>query len=65
MVTVGVGATPEGEPSAMVTAAELPEPTAAAATLRPLASTAELASAIAMRVRTNFMASNPSGSPRA
>jgi hypothetical protein len=64
MPTFGVGVVPD-EPSAMVTAAELPELTAATATLRPLASTAELASATIRRVRTTFMASNPSGAPPA
>jgi hypothetical protein len=63
MPTAGVGVVPDDDPSAMVIAAELPELTAATATLRPLASTAELASATIMRVRTTFMASNPSGAP--
>jgi hypothetical protein len=65
MVTLGAGAAPEVVPSAIETVAELPELTAAAATLRPLASTAELASATMIRVRTTFMTANPSGAPPA
>lgn len=63
MVAFGDGPGDELEPSAMVTAAEPPVLTAATATLKPLASTAELASATIIRVRTTFMVSNPSGAP--
>lgn len=63
MVAFGLGAGPEEELSATVTAAEPPELTAATATLRPLASTAELANATIRRVRMTFMATTPSGEP--
>jgi len=55
MVTFGVGVDPEEPLPATVTAAEVPELTAATAILRPLASTAELASVRITRVRTFFI----------
>jgi hypothetical protein len=55
MVTLVVGEPDELEPPATVTAADAPELTAATATLKPLASTAELASVTIMRVRTFFI----------
>jgi hypothetical protein len=55
MVTSVVGGPDEFELPALATTAELPALTAATATLRPPASTAELASATIMRVRTSFI----------
>lgn len=60
MVTFGVG--PPDDEEAMVTAAEVAGLTATAATLRPLASTAELASVTSTRIRTSCMLA-PSGAP--
>jgi hypothetical protein len=50
---------PEDPLPATVTAADAPELTAATATLKPLASTAELASVTIMRVRTFFIELSP------
>jgi hypothetical protein len=51
----GVGVVPEDPLLATVTAVEVPELTAATATLRPLASTAEVASVTITRIRTFFI----------
>jgi hypothetical protein len=56
-------ADPEVVAAAMDTAPEVTELAAAAATLRPLASTAELASATMTRVRMVFMTAQPSCAP--
>jgi hypothetical protein len=64
MVTFGVGP-PDGEEEATVTPAEAPVLTAAAATLRPLASTAELASVTITRIRTSFISLPLPERPRA
>jgi hypothetical protein len=55
----GLGVVPEVELLATGTPADAPELTAATATLRPLTSTAELASVTTMRVRTSFIAASP------
>jgi hypothetical protein len=55
MVTFEVGPPEEEDEEAMVTAADAAGLTAAAATLRPLASTAELASVTITRIRTFFI----------
>jgi hypothetical protein len=63
-VTYGLTATPVVEVA--TTAALAPtELAATAVTARPLARTAELASATITRVRMNFMTANPSGAPAA
>jgi hypothetical protein len=55
MVTFGLGDPEEEEEEATGTVAPAAELTAIAATLRPLASTAELASVTIMRIRTSFI----------
>lgn len=55
MVTFGLAAVPEADPAATGMAPATAELAATATTLRPLASTAELARATATRVRMLFM----------
>lgn len=65
MVAFGLATVPEDVPSATGTAPEEAELAATATTLRPLASTAELASATMTRVRMLFMLRNLPAHPRA